>query len=144
MAAVRKVIPLMLILAVIIQEGLLSSPLAQLFQVKYCNSQIAISQTANTTVVVGIAGQKIYICSILLISATAQSLSLVEGTGTACGTGKVAIIGGTNASISVIDQGGFSAISPFGWLSTVSGNNLCLLQSGTGNISGVITYKQMY
>lgn len=112
-------------------------------RMKDCNVQVAVNQTASATLITGTAGQRIYVCSILLVSAGAQLVSLVEGTGTNCATGVAALIGGTSASLSLAADSGFSTIAPFGWLSTqTTGNNLCLLQSGTGNISGTVSYRK--
>jgi len=112
-------------------------------RVKDCNAQGAVNQTASATLVTGTAGQRIYVCSLLLVSAGAQLVSLVEGTGTNCATGIAALIGGTSASLSLAADSGFSTIAPFAWLSTqTTGNNLCLLQSGAGNISGTVSYRK--
>lgn len=104
-----------------------------------CTSVIAINQTASTDIKT--STNKLHICSIVLVSATAQSISLVEGTGSTCATGTAALIGGTSASMSLAANGGFSAVSDRPWLRTAtSADHLCLLQSGAGNISGIITY----
>jgi len=104
-----------------------------------CTSSISVNQTASTDLVT--STNKLHICAILLVSATAQNLSLVEGTGTLCATGIAALIGGTTASIAVAANGGFSTPSDRAWLITkTTGDHLCLIQSGTGNVSGVITY----
>lgn len=104
-----------------------------------CSSVKAVNQTASTDLVTSVA--KLHICSIVLVSATAQNLSLVEGTGTTCATGIAALIGGTTASVAVAANGGFATASERAWLVTqTTADHLCLLQSGTGNVSGVITY----
>lgn len=104
-----------------------------------CTSVKAVNQTASTDLVT--STNKLHICSIVLVSATAQNLSLTEGTGTTCATGAAALIGGTTASVAVAANGGFSAVSDRAWLVTqTTADHLCLLQSGTGNVSGVITY----
>lgn len=112
-------------------------------RVKDCNAQVAVNQTASATLVTGTAGQRIYICSMLLVSAGAQLVSLVEGTGTNCATGIAAVVGGTTASLSLAADSGFSMAAPFAWVSTqTSANDLCLLQNGTANISGVVSYRK--
>lgn len=104
-----------------------------------CGSVKPINQTASTDLVT--STNKLHICSIVLISATAQNLSLVEGTGSVCATGIAALIGGTTASLAVAANGGFSAVSERAWLETqTTADHLCLLQSGAGNVSGTITY----
>jgi hypothetical protein len=105
-----------------------------------CPNVIAVNQTASTDLLT--ATNKLHICSIILASAAAQNISLVEGSGTTCGTGTVALIGGTTASLALAANGGFSAIADRAWLTMqTSAHHLCLLQSGSGNVSGVITYK---
>ena len=107
-----------------------------------CPSKVAINQTTSTQIVTGTSGQKLYICSIILVTAGDQSVSLVEGTGSVCATNIAAVMGGTSASISLVAQGGLSAAAPFAWLRTATAaNNLCLLQSGSANVSGVISYR---
>lgn len=107
-----------------------------------CPSTIPISQTTSTDLHTG--SGKTYICSIVLIIPDAETVSLVEGTGTVCATGIAAVIGGTTAANGVAPgaNGGFSAIGGFPWLQTQTTNDhLCLLQSGSGRIAGVITYN---
>ena len=109
---------------------------------RFCPSKATVNQTASATVITGSSSNRIYICAVVLVSAAAQNISIVEGTGTNCATGIAAVIGGTTASIAVAQEGGFSSIAPFAWINTATAaNNLCVLQSGTGNISGVITYR---
>lgn len=104
-----------------------------------CTSTIAVNQTSSTDLKT--ATNKLHICSIVLVSATAQNISLVEGTNASCAAGQVAVIGGTTASVALAANGGFSAVSDRAWLKTsLSAGHLCLFQSGAGNVSGVITY----
>ena len=108
-----------------------------------CTSKVAISQTASAQVLAGVASQRIYICAVILITAADQSVSLVEGTGSVCATGIAAVMGGTTASMALVANGGLSSVAAFPWLSTATNANaLCVLQSSTGNVSGVITYRQ--
>lgn len=110
----------------------------------FCTDSAAINQTTSTTIITGTSGQRIYVCGIILVSATAQNISLVEGTGTVCATGIAALIGGTTASVALAANGGFVGISHKPWMATqVNTNNLCVLQSGAGNVSGTISYKKI-
>jgi trimeric autotransporter adhesin len=109
-----------------------------------CTKVININQTATTDVHtftnVG------YICSIILVSATAQNIGVDEGTGTTCETSGTALIGVSSTAsatptMAVGVNGGFSAIGAAPWLELqASADHLCILQSGTGNVSGSITY----
>lgn len=108
-----------------------------------CPNYIAISQTADTTLVSGTASQYFYICSIILVAGAAEVVSLWEGTGTACGTGSTAVLGSTTEAngLSISANGGFSAVSGVPFLRTATtANDICLRQSGSNRVSGVITY----
>lgn len=109
-----------------------------------CNAVVAFSQTASAKLITGASGLRVYICGIIIWNAgTAQSVSLVEGTGTVCGTGTVGLIGGTSASVSLPINNGFTAVSGEAWLRTqTAGDDVCLLQSGSTNISGTVSYRQ--
>jgi hypothetical protein len=108
-------------------------------QIGSCTGVIPINQTAATDLKTSVA--KLNICSVVIVSATAQSVSLVEGTGSVCATGIAALIGGTTASMALPANGGFTSISGLPWLKTqTTADHLCLLQSGAGNVSGIITY----
>lgn len=103
---------------------------------------LLINQTTGTQLLAGTANTKIYLCSIIMISATAQNLALVEGTGTVCATGTAGVTGGStaNTGFNWIANEGLTAGSGVGTLAATAtaGNNLCLLQSSTGQVSGVI------
>ena len=104
-----------------------------------CPSVLALSQTASTNLIT--STNRLHICSILIVSAAVQSLSLVEGVGTTCGTNTAALIGSTSASLSAQTSTGFAMTAERPFLETkTTGDALCLLQSGSGNLSGMITY----
>lgn len=108
-----------------------------------CPNYIAISQTADATLVSGTASQYFYICSIILVAGAAEVVSLWEGTGTACGTGSAAILGSTTEAngLSLAANGGFTMVSGTPFLRTATtANDICLRQSGANRVSGVITY----
>src|SRR5450755_2199604 len=56
---------------------------------------LPISQTATATnqIVAASGTTKVYVCSLSLVSASANTVSLVSGTGTNCGTGTTALLG---------------------------------------------------
>lgn len=104
-----------------------------------CTSFKAISQTASTDLIT--STNKLHICAMLIVSATAQSVSLIEGTGTVCATGTSAIMGGTAGTIALAANGGFThtAERPF-LITNTTADHLCLVQTGSGNVSGFISY----
>ena len=109
-----------------------------------CTGVINVTQTATTDVHTFTSYG--YICSIVLISATAQNIGVDEGTGTTCETSGTALIGVSSTSaatptMAVAANGGFSAVAALPWLKLqATADHLCILQSGSGNVSGVITY----
>jgi hypothetical protein len=106
-----------------------------------CTGVVSINQTASAQLVTGVAAQKIYVCSIVIVSAAAQNVSLVEGTGATCAVGTAGLIGGAAASMSLAVNGGVSSVASRPWMKSITAaDNICLLQSGVGNISGVLTF----
>ncbi len=109
-----------------------------------CHSSLAFHTSARaTTLAHANSGMKIYICGLLLIMQSADQVSIVEGQGTACGTGRTELIGHTTAALSLPATGGFSTIQPFPWInSKTAGNAVCLVKgNATAHVSGVITYR---
>lgn len=104
-----------------------------------CTSFVAISQTASFDLKT--FTNRGYICSIVIVSSDAENVSVVQGTGATCGTGTAALIGGTTAAtgMAVAANGGV-ALGNLQLVTTTTAQHLCLLQSGTGRIAGVISY----
>jgi hypothetical protein len=105
-----------------------------------------ISQTASTQIIAGVSSKQTYICSMVIFSATAQSVNLVEGTGTTCGTGIAGLTGGTTAATGMafaangsVSRGAGNGLVTF---TATAADNVCLLQSSTGQVSGVLIYTQ--
>ncbi len=109
-------------------------------------SYVSINQTANTQLVAGTSSKKIYPCSIHLVTATAQNVALVEGTGTTCATGTAGVtgFGGATAATgwNLAANGGIAygdGSAALGAEGTAA-DNLCLFQSSTGQVSGGLSY----
>lgn len=109
-----------------------------------CPYVVGISQTADTQVVTNPGGAHIHVCTFAIINAGAQTASLVEGTGSTCATGTSNLYGQYNSgsgTASFAANGGTNIVS-----STVTlpmqkaGDNLCVVQSASNNVSGTITY----
>jgi hypothetical protein len=106
-----------------------------------------ISLTAGGTIITGTAGKTTYICAIDIVTATAQNIALVEGTGTVCATGIAAMAGGTTAATgwNFAANAGLAKGNGDGSVyiaSGASGDNVCLLLSGSGQTSGSMEYVQ--
>jgi hypothetical protein len=112
----------------------------------FCDTWKVISQTAGAQIITGVSAKQTYICNAFLNSATAQNINIVEGTGTTCATGTVGLLGGTTASTGpnlAASQGFILPASAVPWMKTATAaDNVCILQSGTGQVSGVIVYTQ--
>lgn len=108
-----------------------------------CHSTVGIAQSASSIVAHG-SGMFIEICGVILANASAatQQVSLVEGTGAACGTGTAALLGGIAASFPLAVPGVLSAVAMGPWMRTTTiGNNVCVIQSGTDRIAGTLSYR---
>jgi len=106
----------------------------------------SISQTANTQLVAGTSSKKIYVCSIHVVAAAATNVAVVEGTGSVCATGTAGVsgFGGATAATgwNFAANGGIAlgnGDSSLGAEGT-SGDNLCIFNSGSGQVSGGISY----
>jgi hypothetical protein len=107
---------------------------------------LSINQTANTQIAAGTASKKIYICSINVVVASATNVALVEGTGTVCATGTSGVsgFGGATAATgwNFAANGGIAFGNGDSSLGAEvnSADNLCLFNSGSGQVSGGISY----
>jgi hypothetical protein len=103
-----------------------------------------VSLTASGQIITGTAGKNVYVCSIDLITATAQNVALVEGTGTTCATNILGMAGGTTAATgwNLAANGGLVKGIGGYWVykTAASGDNVCLLLSGSGQTSGGFRY----
>lgn len=109
-------------------------------------TNLAISfQTTSIAQIIALSGTtKIYVCSLSLISSVATVFSITGGTGSNCGT-PAALIGTTSAThgLSLAANGGLTLGNGAGTVAvTAAGSELCIVQSGAGDISGNLTYVQ--
>lgn len=115
-----------------------------MFQAK---TKVPFSTTSGSTQLVALSGStKIYVCAVHFISTSADSISFTEGTGTACATGATAVSGSTTAA-SGMDFPALGGMTEGGGVGTVmntsvAGDELCLLQSGTTKIAGNLEVVQ--
>ncbi len=112
----------------------------------FCDNWTNINQIAGAQLITGVASKQTYICNLFLYSATAQNVALVEGTGVVCATGTAGLLGGATAATGqnlAANQGFVLPASTVPWRKTATAaDNVCLLQSGTGQVSGVIAWAQ--
>jgi hypothetical protein len=107
-------------------------------------TRVAINQTTSTRLVTATAAVKIYVCHMFLIAQAAEIVSLVEGTGSVCGTSAGAVVGPTTVGqgISLAANGGFQLQAGGRSVGeTINANvDLCLNQDGSDRITGVLSY----
>lgn len=109
-------------------------------------SRVAVSQTADTTLITAASAKTNYICGFLFIvnnsAGATEVVNVIEGTGAGCVTTQTAAIMGstTEANGMTITSNGIAGNR----LVPGSGTNVntCLMQVGTARISGYMLYVQ--
>lgn len=138
-----------IILAALVVFGILGMHQANAQSINTCETGVLvftpINQTSGTTktIVPGVAGKNLYICKLLLQTASANNVAVVEGTGVDCGTAVSAgLLGGTTASTGLnLPANGIVTLSgnQSGWSKTATaGDSICLITSASTNLSGTI------
>jgi hypothetical protein len=105
-----------------------------------------VNLAASGQIITGSTAKHIYICHLALVTGAAQNVALVEGTGSTCGTNTVGMAGGNTAAAgwnlainqAVVEGDGISWVLA----TATAADNVCLLSSSTGQISGVVQYVQ--
>jgi len=107
---------------------------------------ISITTATTTRIVAPTAAKRTYICYMLLTSAAADNVAIVEGTGGTCGSGTAGVIGGTTAANgpNFAANGGFSIGNGAAAVAATAGTNvdLCLITSAATPLAGVIAWVQ--
>lgn len=105
-----------------------------------------ISVTASTQIITGASSKQTYVCSLNLIAGAADNVALVEGTGTTCGTSTAGMAGGSTAATgwNFAANGGLTLGNGIGIIArtATAADNVCLLVSGSGQVSGNIVWAQ--
>lgn len=105
---------------------------------------ISITTVTTTRIVAPTSAKKTYVCYLLLTSAGADNVGIVEGTGGTCGSGTAGVIGGSTAANGPnfsanggmsIGNGGFAVASTAG-----TNVDLCLITSAATPLAGIIAW----
>jgi hypothetical protein len=101
--------------------------------------------TATTVLVAtGVGGQHVYICSLALVTALANNVAIVAGTGATCGTSTAGMLGGATAAegLNLAANGGITLGSGSGSVARTesTGDSVCIITSAATQLSGVIGY----
>lgn len=108
------------------------------------NQAISFQTTALTQQIAASGSNKIYLCSIVLIASTATNFSISGGTGSNCASNQLGIFGVAGTAthgIPLAANGGFTVGSGSGTIGvTAASSEICLVQSGAGDLVGNMTY----
>lgn len=101
--------------------------------------------TATTTLLVtGVSGRHVRLCSLSLVTAGANNVALISGTGATCGTGTTGMTGGTTAATgwNFAANGGLTQGGGVGEINrtNAAGDSVCIVTSAAVQLSGRITY----
>lgn len=118
-----------------------TSRAASQFATILCDQFTPFSSASSAQVIAaGNANMFIYVCNFGFGSIGGSSYSIVEGTGTTCATNTKAMFGGTTAAtgMGLAANGTFEEGSGVGAVlkTAVPGDNVCVIQSGTGPLAG--------
>lgn len=114
--------------------------------VAVCDSFVNVNvNTATTTLLVtGVSGRHVRICSLSLVTAAANNVALISGTGATCGTGTTGMNGGTSAASgwNFGANGGLSQGSGIGQINqtNATGDSVCIVTSAAVQLSGRVSY----
>lgn len=111
-----------------------------------CDSSkvINVSTATTTLMVTGVSGRQVRICSFHLVTAAANNIAWLEGTGATCGTGTAGMTGGTTAAsgYNFAANSGIALGTGLGEVLTTAttGDSVCLITSAATQLSGHIRY----
>jgi hypothetical protein len=105
---------------------------------------INVSTATTTSLITGVSGRHIRICGMQLITAGADNVALIEGTGATCGTSTAGLAGGTTAAsgYNFAANGGITEGSGIGTImrTATTGDSVCVVTSAAVQLSGGFAY----
>lgn len=114
--------------------------------VPICDTQavVNISTITTTLIVTGVSGRHVRVCGFSLVTALANNVAFLSGTGATCGVGTAGMSGGTTAAsgYNLAANGGIAHGGGVGTvLKTVAtGDSVCIITSATTQLSGQLSY----
>ncbi len=111
-----------------------------------CDTYKTVSITSGTTtlIITGVSGRQVHICSLHFVTAIANNVALIEGTGATCGTNTTGMSGGSTAANgwNFAANGGLTLGSGLGTViqTVTTGESVCLITSAAGPLAGGISY----
>lgn len=105
---------------------------------------ISVTSATTTLLVTGVSGRHVRITSLNLVSAIANNVALISGTGATCGTGTAGIAGGTTAANgwNLAANGGLTIGTGLGAVmqTVATGDSVCVVTSAIGPLAGSMGY----
>lgn len=106
-----------------------------------------LNLTTSTRIVVGVAAKQTFVCYLqFALSAVADNIALVEGTGSTCGSGTAGMAGGATAGTgwNLLANGSVTAGIgvAYAFRTATLADDVCLLVSSAAQVSGVVQYVQ--
>lgn len=104
---------------------------------------VNISTATTTLIVTGVSGRHVRICQLNMVTALANNVGIISGTGATCGTGTGAIVGTTAATgYNFAANGGIATGSGIGEImqTVATGDSVCFVTSAGTQLSGVVSY----
>lgn len=105
---------------------------------------VSVTTGTTTLLITGVSGRHVRISSLNLVTAIANNVALISGTGATCGTGTTGIAGGTTAANgwNFAANGGITLGSGVGTVirTTSTGDSVCVITSAAGPLAGAIAY----
>jgi hypothetical protein len=106
---------------------------------------INVSTATTTLLVTGVSGRQVRISAMHMITAAANNVALIEGTGATCGTGSAGMAGGTTAATgyNLAANGGIAFGSGLGTVmqTATTGDSVCVVTSANVQLSGGLQYS---
>lgn len=105
---------------------------------------VNVSTATTTLLVTGVSGRHVRISSLSLLTAGANNVALISGTGATCGTGTTGMNGGTTAASgwNFAANGGITQGSGVGAINqtNATGDSVCIVTSAATQLSGRLAY----
>jgi hypothetical protein len=107
---------------------------------------ISITSATTTRIVAPTSAKKTYVCHIFAVSAIANNIAVVEGTGGTCAAATAGVVGGTTAAngINLSANSGWAVGNGAAAVWATAGTNvdLCLITSAAGPLAGTVAWVQ--
>ncbi len=105
---------------------------------------VNVSTATTTLLVTGVSGRHVRITSLNLVTAGANNVALISGTGATCGTGTTGMTGGTTAASgwNFAANGGIAQGTGLGTINqtNATGDSVCVVTSAATQLSGRLSY----